>query len=80
MWSMFMRTFKKQKLNDAEIYYDLLILIANVEGVDIIDITETSDIPSALARLSLGLTYVMMDLDATRRERDCWEELSKSNG
>ena len=75
-----MKTSKRQKLNDAEIYCDLLLLIANIENVNVIDITETPTIPSALERLRLASKYVMMDLDATRRERDYWKKLSEDNG
>ncbi len=75
-----MRVSKEQKLNDAEIYCDLLLLIANIENVDVIDITETPTIPSALERLRLGSKYVMMDLDATRREREYLKKLLEDNG
>jgi hypothetical protein len=75
-----MKMSKKHKLNDAEIYYDLLMLTANLEGVDVVDITETPDILSALKRLMLSSKYVMFDLDATRRERDYWKKLVEDNG
>jgi len=61
---------KKQKLNNAEIYYTLLAMIASVEEVDEINIMQTLDIKSALARLEIGIKYRMLDLEATRRERD----------
>ena len=75
-----MKTSKAHKLNDAEIYCDLLLLIANIENVNIIDITETPTIPSALECLRLGSKYVMMDLDATRREREYLKKLLEDNG
>uniref|UniRef100_A0A6M3KUU8 Uncharacterized protein n=1 Tax=viral metagenome TaxID=1070528 RepID=A0A6M3KUU8_9ZZZZ len=65
-----MRMSKKQKLNNAEIYYTLLAMIASVEEVDEINIMQTLDIKSALARLEIGIKYRMLDLEATRRERD----------
>ena len=75
-----MKVSKKHKLNDAEIYCDLLLLIAGIENINTIDITETPGIPSALDRLRLGMKYVMMDLDATRRERDHLKGLLEDNG
>jgi len=68
------------KLNDAEIYYDLLLVIAEVEGVKMIDITETATIPLALKRLSLGVKYTAFDLEATRRERDYLKKLLGDDG
>lgn len=70
-----MKMSKESKLNDGEIYCDLLLMIADVEDINTIDITETSDIPTALDRLRLGIKYKMMDLDATRRERECLKGL-----
>ena len=67
---MYMKMSKKPKINDGEIYCDLLLMIADVEDINTIDITETSDIPTALERLGLGIKYNMLDLDATRRERE----------
>lgn len=75
-----MKMSKKHKLNDAEIYCGLLSLIANVEGVDVIDISKTPDIESALQRLTLGLKYTMFDLEATSRECVCLKKLLDDNG
>lgn len=69
---MFMKMSKKLKINDDEIYCDLLLMIADVEDINTIDITETSDIPTALDRLRIGIKYKVFDLEATRRE---WEHL-----
>lgn len=65
-----MKMSKKSRLNDGEIYCDLLLMIADVEDINTIDITETSDIPTALDRLRLDIKYKMLDLEATRRERE----------
>lgn len=65
-----MKMSKKQKLNDEEIYFALLAMIAEVEEVDEINIMQTLDLRSALARLEIGTKYRMLDLEATRRERD----------
>ncbi len=75
-----MKMSKEHKLNDTEIYCDLLSLIAEVENVDIICISDTADILSALERLTLGVKYVMLDLEATRRERDSLKKLLEDNG
>ncbi len=77
---MCMSVSKEHKLNDTEIYCDLLSLIAEVENVDVISIADTSNIPSALERLMLGVKYVMFDLDATRRERDSLKKPLEDNG
>ncbi|MCP4598520.1 hypothetical protein [Neptuniibacter sp.] len=71
---------KEHKLNDTEIYCDLLSLIAEVEDVDVISIADTSNIPSALERLMLGVKYVMLDLEATRRECGYMKKLLEDNG
>lgn len=61
---------EKSQINDAEIYYDLLLMISDIEEIKMIDISDTADIPSALFRLGLAIKYRMLDLEATRREFD----------
>ncbi len=75
-----MKMSEKHKLNDAEIYCDLLSLIAEVENVDIIRISDTPDIDSALERLTLDVKYVLLDLEATRRECGYMKKLLEDNG
>ena len=75
-----MKMSKEHKLNDTEIYCDLLSMVAEIEGVDIICISDTSNIPSALERLMLGVKYVKFDLEATTRERDYLKKLLENNG
>ena len=75
-----MKMSKESKLNDGEIYCDLLLMIADVEDINTIDITNTSGIPTALDRLRIGIKYKMFDLDATRREREYLKKLLEDNG
>jgi len=77
---VFMKVSKEPQINDEEIYYDLLLMIAEVEGTDVIAIADTENIPLALARLRLDIGYRMLDYDATVRERDYLKSLLENNG
>lgn len=75
-----MRVSEKHKLNDAEIYCDLLLLIADIEGIDVINVAKTPDISTAIERLTLDVKYKMLDFEATVRERDYLKGLLEGNG
>ena len=64
-----MKSKKPKQLTNADIYNELLRMIADVEEVNMIDITETATIQLALNRLRIGVKYRMLDLEAT--VRDC---------
>lgn len=61
---------EQNNINDAEIYYALLEMIADIEEINEITIVDVPDIRSALDRLELAVKYLKLDLEATRRERD----------
>lgn len=63
-----MKSKKPKQLTNADIYNELLRMIADVEEVNMIDITETATIQLALNRLRIGVKYRMLDLEATVRE------------
>jgi hypothetical protein len=71
---------KPKRLTDADIYNELLRMIADVEGARMIDITETTTIPLALDRLKLGVKYRMFDLEATVRDCRILMEKLENNG
>ena len=77
---MCMKMSKKQKLNDVEIYSDLLLMITEVENIQEVNIIKTPTIKIALERLMLGVQYTMLDLEATRREREYLKKLLEDNG
>lgn len=71
---------KKPKLTDEEIYFNLLAMIAEVEEVVNLDLTGATNLPLALDRLEVDIKYRMLDLEATRRERDYWKDKAENDG
>lgn len=75
-----MKMSKDKKLNDEEIYFGLLAMIAEVDAVNEIDVTHVRDIRTALDRLEVSIKYRMLDVEATRREREYWKDKAENNG